>query len=252
MLAKSPGFTAAAVICLALGIGATSAIFSVVHAVLLRPLGYRDPGRLVRLYTEFPKFPNGGLRRFWTSPPEYDELKRDLASWESLDAWSTGGVNLGGAADPIRVTAASVTGGLFPSLGVSPALGRAITPADDVPGAPLVALISHNLWQHAFAGDRGIVGRVIQVDGANANIVGVMPQSFSFPPGELDPPEVWAPMQLPPPDPRRRGSHFLNLIGRLKPGVAWRQAQDEIARHVAQSADRIGQKNHPFSPDNHP
>jgi putative ABC transport system permease protein len=252
MLAKSPGFTAAAVICLALGIGATSAIFSVVHAVLLRPLGYRDPGRLVRLYTEFPKFPNGGLRRFWTSPPEYDELKRDLASWESLDAWATGGVNLGGAADPIRVTGASVTGGLFSSLGVSPALGRAITPQDDVPGAPMIAIISHDLWQRAFAGDRGIVGRVIQIDGANANIVGVMPQSFSFPPGELDPPEIWAPIQLPPPNPQRRSSHFLYLVGRLKPGVPLRVAQDEIARHVQQSTDQIGQKNHPFSPDFHP
>ena len=251
MLAKSPGFTAAAVICLALGIGATSAIFSVVHAVLLRPLGYRDPARLVRLYTEFPKFPNGGLRRFWTSPPEYDELKRDLSSWESLDAWATGGVNLGGAAEPIRVTAASITGGLLPSLGVSPELGRAITPADDVPGAPLAAVISHDLWQRAFAGDRGIVGRKIQVDGANANIVGVMPQSFSFPPGELDPPEIWAPIQLPPPNPQRRGSHFLYLVGRLKPGVPLRLAQDEIARHVQQSPALLGQ-NHPFDPGFHP
>ncbi len=252
MLAKSPGFTAAAVICLALGIGATSAIFSVVHAVLLRPLGYRDPGRLIRLYTEFPKFPNGGLRRFWTSPPEYDELKHDLQSWESLDAWVTGGVNLGGAAEPIRVTAASITGGLLPSLGVSPELGRAITPSDDVPGAPLVAVISHDLWQRAFAGNRGIIGRVIQVDGVNANIVGVMPQTFSFPPGQLDPPEIWAPIQLGPPNPQRRGSHFLYLVGRLKAGVPLKQAQDEIARHVQQSADRIGQKNHPFSPDAHP
>src|ERR1700676_3407175 len=133
MLAKSPGFTAAAVVCLALGIGATSAIFSVVHAVLLRPLGYRNPERLVRLYTEFPTFPNGGLRRFWTSPPEYDELAHDLRSWESLDAWTTGGVNLAGAADPIRVTSAGVTGGLFSALGVSPELGRAITPQDDIP-----------------------------------------------------------------------------------------------------------------------
>lgn len=252
MLAKSPGFTAAAVICLALGIGATSAIFSVVHAVLLRPLGYKDPARLIRLYTEFPKFPNGGLRRFWTSPPEYDELKRDLQSWESLEAWVTGGVNLGGATEPIRVTAASVTGGLLPSLGVSPELGRAITPSDDVPGAPLVAVISHDLWQRAFAGNRGIIGRVVQINGVNANIVGVMPPGFSFPPGELDPPEIWAPIQLGPPNPQRRGSHFLYLVGRLKPSLPLKQAQDEIARHVQQSADRIGQKNHPFSPDAHP
>jgi predicted permease len=252
MLAKSPGFTAAAVICLALGIGATSAIFSVVHAVLLRPLGYRDPGRLVRLYTEFPKFPNGGLRRFWTSPPEYAELKHDLASWESLDAWTTGGVNLAGAADPIRVTGAAVTGGLFASLGVSPELGRAITPQDDIPGAPGVVVISHDLWQRLFAADRGVIGRVIQVDGDNANIVGIMPRTFSFPPGELDPPELWGPIQLPAPDPKRRGSHFLLLVGRLKPGVPLHQAQDEIDRHVQQSADRIGPKNHPFSPDKHP
>jgi predicted permease len=252
MLAKSPGFAAAAIICLALGIGATSAIFSVVHAVLLRPLGYRDPGSLVRLYTEFPKFPNGGLRRFWTSPPEYDELKRDLASWESLDAWTTGGVNLAGAADPIRVTSASVTGGLFPSLGVSPELGHTITPQDDAPGLPLVAVISHDLWQRVFAGDRGVIGRVIQINGRNASIAGIMPQTFSFPPGELDPPEIWIPLQLPAPTPQQRGGHYLYMIGRLKPGVPLLRAQGEIARHVRQSPDRVGQKNHPFSPDEHP
>jgi putative ABC transport system permease protein len=251
MLAKSPGFTAAAGICLALGIGGTSAIFSVVHAVLLRPLGYRDPGRLVRLYTEFPKFPNGGLRRFWASPPEYAELKHDLESWESLDAWVTGGVNLAGAANPIRVTSAYVTGGLFSSLGVSPEFGRAITPPDDVPGAPNVALISHDLWQSAFAGDRSVIGRVIQINGGNSNIIGVMPPSFSFPPGELDPPQVWIPLQLPPPNPNQRGSHYLYLLGRLKSGVPLLRAREEIARHVEQSASRIGPKNHPFSPDSH-
>src|SRR5262249_2963386 len=121
MLAKSPGFTAAAVICLALGIGATSAIFSVVHAVLLKQLGYREPDRLIRIYTEFPTFPNGGLRRFWTSPPEYYELSHELQSWEGLDAFTTGGTNLAGAADPIRVTSSGVTGGMFQTLGVTPA-----------------------------------------------------------------------------------------------------------------------------------
>jgi putative ABC transport system permease protein len=250
-LAATPGFTAAAIICLALGIGGTTAIFSVVHAVLLRPLGYREPDRLVRLYTEFPKFPNGGLRRFWTSPPEYYELSHELDSWESLDAWSTGGANLGGAAEPIRVTSCSVTGGLFPTLGVSPIIGRAITPQDDVPGAPLVVVISEGLWQRAFASDRSVVGRVIQINGRNANVAGVMPSSFTFPPGEIDAPEVWQPFQLPPPNPQNRGSHFLFLVGRLKPGVSMKHAQDEIDRHVDQSTARYGQ-NHPFSHDAHP
>jgi putative ABC transport system permease protein len=251
MLGKSPGFTAAAVICLALGIGGTTAIFSVVHAVLLRPLAYREPDRLVRIYTEFPKISNGGLHRFWMSPPELEELQRELKSWESLDAWTTAGVNLAGAADPIRVTSAAVTGGLFPSLGVAPEMGRVITPADDVQGAPLAVMISHALWQRAFAGDTAILSRVVQVNGRNANIAGVMPDGFTFPPGELDPPEVWIPAQLGPANPQRRGSHFLYPIGRLNQGVTMRQALDEIAAHVQVSKDRLGQ-NHPFSFDFHP
>src|SRR5712691_7960418 len=246
MLASSPGFTAAAVICLALGIGATSSIFTVVHAVLLRPLGYREPDRLVLLYTEFPKFPNGGLRRFWMSPPEYIEITHDLQSWESLDAWATGGVNLAGAADPIRVTTSFVTGGLFSSLGVSPALGRTITQQDDLQGAP------QGLWERAFGSDPSVLGRLVQIDGRNANIIGVMRPGFTFPPGELDPPDLWTAIQLGLPDPHRRGNHFLYVIGRLKAGVPPRQAQDEFARHVQQSADRIGEANHPFSPDAHP
>lgn len=251
MLASSPGFTAAAVICLALGIGATSAIFSVVHAVLLRPLPYRDPAKLIRLYTEFPTFPNGGLRRFWTSPPEYDELSHDLKSWESVDAFAAGGVNLAGAADPIRVNSCSVTGGMFGMLGVSPELGRSITPQDDVQGTPQVVVLSHDLWQRAFAGDRAILGRVVQINGQNSEIVGVMPPSFAFPPGDLNPPELWLPAQLGPPNPQRRGNHFLFLVGRLKAGVSQTQAEQEIARFVAQS-DKTHGANHPFDPKFHP
>ena len=251
MLIENPGFAAAAILCLALGIGATSAIFSVVHAVLLKPLPYRQPDRLVRLYTEFPTFPNGGLRRFWTSPPEYYEVSHELQSWESLDAWVVSGANLAGATDPIRVTSCLVTGGMFQTLGVAPMFGRAITLQDDVPGAPLVIVIGYNLWERAFAGDRNIIGRTLQVNGRNANIAGVMPPGFAFPPGELDAPEVWAPLQLGTPDPQRRGSHFLFVIGRLKPDVSASQAQQEINRHVAASPARIG-KNHPFSPAFHP
>ena len=252
MLASSPGFTLAAVMCLALGIGATSAIFSVVHAVLLRPLGYRQPDRLIRVYTEFPKFPNGGLRRFWMSPPEFDELHRELQSWESFDAWADGAVNLSGAAEPIRVTSAFVTGGLFQLLGVSPAMGRAITPQDDINGAPQVAVLSDGLWQRAFGRDPSVVGRVIQINGRNANVIGVMPAGFAFPPGQIDAAEVWTPLRLPPPVPTQRGSHFLYPVGRLKPGVTFRQAQDEITRHVQDSRARLAGIMHPFSPEDHP
>jgi putative ABC transport system permease protein len=250
-LAAAPGFTTAAILCLALGIGMTTAIFSVVHAVLLRQLGYREPDRLVRIYTEFPQFANGGLRRFWTSPPEYDELKRETQSWETLDAWRTGGINLAGAADPIRVTACYMTGDLQRTLGVTPSMGRGITPADDEVGAAQVAVISQGLWERAFAGDRSVIGRTIQINGRNANVIGVMPASFSFPPGELDAPEIWLPFQLGPPNPQRRGNHFLYLLGRLKPGVTLKHAQEELDRHVDQSAARLG-PNHPFSKAAHP
>src|SRR5579864_7235654 len=129
LLLKNPGFAGAAIVCLALGIGATTAIFSVVNAVLLRPLPYAQPERLIKVYSEFPNQPSG--RKFWVSPPEYIDLKRDTKSWESLDAWVNGGVNLGGSVEPVRVTGAYITGGLLGSLGVTPIRGRVITQEDD-------------------------------------------------------------------------------------------------------------------------
>src|ERR1700731_894530 len=138
MLVSKPGFTAAAALCLALGIGATTAIFSVVNAVVLRPLPFTQPDRLVRIYTEFPTFPNGGLRRFWTSAPEYFDLKRDTRMWETLDAWTVGAANLGTEPQPVRVSTASVTGTLLSSLGVHPLIGRPVLPEDDKPQSPLV------------------------------------------------------------------------------------------------------------------
>src|SRR5262252_7347303 len=117
LLAKKPGFTASAVACLALGIGATTAIFSVVNAVLLRPLPYAQSARLTRIFTEFPTFPNGGLKHFWVSPPELLDLKRDTSSFDAIEAWTNQGVNLAGEAEPIRATASAVSGGMLPMLG---------------------------------------------------------------------------------------------------------------------------------------
>src|SRR6516165_11775016 len=138
MMRHNFGFTAAAVICLMLGIGATTGIFTVVNAVLLQPLPYQHPEQLIRVYTEFPTFPNGGLHRFWTSGPEFLDLRRDTHAWASLDAWITGGANLAGKTQPVRVTAAYLSGGLLESLGVAPLKGRLISPADDLPGVETV------------------------------------------------------------------------------------------------------------------
>src|SRR6185503_6343221 len=121
MLMHNPGFAAVAVITMALGIGANTAIFSVVHAVLLRPLPFREPGKLVRVYSEFPTM---DLRKFWMSVPEFMDISNEAKSWESIGAWSPGGLNVATANEPIRVTSANVTRGLLETLGVQPAMGR--------------------------------------------------------------------------------------------------------------------------------
>jgi predicted permease len=251
MLAKNPGFTVAAVLCLTLGIGATTAIFSVVNTVLLRPLPYSHPEQLVRIYSEFPKFPNGGLRRFWTSPPEFLDLRRDSHSWASLDGWTTGGVNLAGETQPVRLTSASVSGGLLTSLGVTPVVGRVFGPSEDVPGSATFADISYGVWQSVFGRDPNIVGRETLLNGRKCTILGVMPPGFEFPPGEVDPPQIWTPLQIDPANPGGRGSHFLYLIGRLKPGVSFTAAQGELSALVQSYSENRAPKTHSFDPENH-
>src|SRR6202041_1858865 len=250
MMRKNFGFTMAAVLCLMLGIGATTGIFTVVNAVLLRPLPYSHPEQLVRVYTEFPTFPNGGLSRFWTSVPEFFDLRRDTHSWASLDAWQTGGTNLGGKSQPVRVTAASVSGSLLETLGVAPVSGRLISAADDVRGAPLVADISYGTWKTVFGGDPEIVGRETRVDGRKCTIVGVMPAAFQFPPGESDPPKIWTPLQLDPAS-KNRGGHNYYLCGRLEAGLTPALAQGELASLVQAYGEHKSPDTHSFDPKNH-
>jgi putative ABC transport system permease protein len=222
-----------------------------VNAVLLRPLAYKQPGRLVRIYTEFPTFPNGGLRKFWTSPPEFLDLRRDTRSWETLDAWVNGGANVAGVTQPVRVTASFVSGSMLNTLGVSPMIGRLITPADDDPAVPPVADISYGLWKSAFGGDPHVVGRKTTLDGQTCTIIGVMPRGFEFPPGEVDTPQLWSPLQIDPAKPGGRGSHYLYLLGRLKPGVTPQQAQAEFESYEAATAEKSTMKMHVFSPKFH-
>jgi putative ABC transport system permease protein len=252
MLMQNPGFAAAAILCLTLGIGATTGIFSVVDAVLLRPLGYKQPDRLVRIYTEFPTFPNGGLRRFWTSGPEFLDLRRDLKSWDSIDAWINAGSNIAGIAQPARVTASFVSGGLLNSLGVSPVMGRLISPTDDDPSAPVTADISYGLWKTVFGGDPHVIGKQTLLDGQKCTIIGVMPRGFAFPPGEVDPPQVWSPIQLNPARPGGRGSHNFYLLGLLKPSIAPAQAQAELTAYVTASTEQHKSANeHYFNTEKH-
>jgi predicted permease len=248
---STPGFTITAILCLALGIGASTAIFSVVNAVLVRPLPYQDPARLARIYTEFPTFPNGGLPRFWVSGPEFMDLRRDLRSWETIDAWRSGGFNIMGSTQPIRVTGSVVTGSMMPTLGIAPIMGRPIKPEDDSPNAPLTVVISSGLWHNAFGGDPNIVGRETMLDGEKATIVGVMPQGFAFPPGELDASQLWAAMRFDPAKPGNRGGHNYNLVGRLKPGVSIEQARAELAAEVQTGAQNHAPNKHSFDPQTH-
>ncbi len=252
ILARNPGFAMAAVLCLALGIGATTAIFSVVNAVLLRPLPYVQPQRLVKVYSEFGNFVGGGLKKFWLSPPEYIDLKRETKSWESLDGWVNGGANIAGQAQPVRVTASFVTGGLLQSLGAAPILGRTITPEDDDPKSNAVVDISYGIWQRVFGGRQDIIGKDVELNGQKAVIIGVMPKGFTFPPGEVDPPEVWTALQLGPPNQNQRGSHFLYLLGRLKPNVTTQQAQAEFDSLVKYWGETGSAKVHHFDPANVP
>ena len=248
MLRKRPGFTLIVMLTLAIGIGANTAIFSVVNAVLLTPLPYREPGQLVRVYSEFPTM---NLRQFWLSPPELVDIAREAKSWEAIGGWSTGGVNVGTSSEPIRVTSTLVTRGLIEALGVPPALGRNFTPEEDQKGGPRVTIISYDLWQRAFGGQPDIIGKQIRINEQANTVVGVMPRGYVFPPGTSDPVEVWIPTQFDPAKPGNRGNHFLYAIGRLKPGVTISQARAEMnsleAGWKSEGRDRhlLNQERHP-------
>ncbi|MGA7409105.1 MAG: ABC transporter permease, partial [Bryobacteraceae bacterium] len=247
---RSPSFSIAALLCLALGIGATSVIFSIVNAVVLRPLPYRQPERLARIYTEFPDFPNGGLRRFWVSEPEVFDLKT-AKSYQAIGAYATGGVNLSTATDPIRVTAAYVNAEGLSTLGIAPEKGRLFTPEEDKPGVPPVILLSQSLWQRAYAGDPDILNKDVFLAGVKCKVIGIMPRGFIFPPGETDAAEAWTPLQLNPAS-KNRGGHNYNVFGRLRDGVTIQQARQEMAGLVAHWGEAYSPMNHVFSPAHHP
>jgi putative ABC transport system permease protein len=227
LLLRSPGFTLLAALTLALGIGANAAIFSVANSVLLKPLPYRDSGRLMIVYSQFPGL---GFDRFWVDAMEFTEYKRWNRSFQSLGAYSTGEVNVSGRGEPVRADAARVSAGLFTTLGVDAELGHYFSAADDLPNTEKVAVLSDGLWRRAFAGDPAVVGRRIKVDGDDRTVVGVMPPGFTIGNERV---EVWLPLALDPAKPGNRGSHYLYMVGRLKPDVSLAQARGEIDDLIA-------------------
>ena len=234
MLRKSPGFTAVATLTLALGIGANSAIFSVVNAVLLRPLPFKDPERLVRIWG---KFEGEGIPKNWISEPELIDLNQMSESFEDIAAYQASGVNLTGNQDPVRVNAAFVNAGLFPVLGINAKLGRTFSEDEDQPGHDKVAMLSHNLWLGRFGSDSGIVGKTIGISGESYTVIGVMPTGFQFP----DRDDVWVPLAIDKTKPDNRGSHSLEVVARLKPGVTPEQAGVELSNIAATLQERYPQ-----------
>ncbi len=236
MLRKSPGVTTVAVVALALGIGANTAVFSVLQAVVLRPLPYADPERLVLLFGDLHR---PGLEEIETSAPEFLDYSRRSVSFEALAAYHQVGFNLAGDGEPERVLGAGATAGLFPLLGVAPLLGRTFLPEEDRPGHDQVVLLSHGLWQRRFGGDPDVAGRILRVDGRPCAIVGVMPAGFRFPSRDT---ELWRPEAFPPEllSENNRGSHFLDVVARLRPGVSLSAARAEMAEIARRMGEEHG------------
>ena len=245
MLAKNPAFTGVAVLTLALGIGANTAIFSVVNAVVMQPLPYAQPDRLVQLYTQFPSM---DFDRFWFSEPEFLELRDESTSFEMIGGWVTGDANISGDQEPVRVAASYSTSGVPEVLGIEPTLGRWFDESETLPGAPDVGLIGHGLWQTAFGADASILGRMIRVDDVPTEIIGVLPADFEFPNAEID---MWIPLTIDPASPGGRGSHYLSIIGRLEQGVTIDQARAEMDQLI-DHWEVVHANGHPISHQNHP
>ncbi len=230
-LVRTPALTAAALVALALGIGANTAIFSVVDGVLLRPLPYPRAGRLTLLIDSNP---TAGFPRFAASPPNFADWRAQTHSFTDLAAFT--GTNLSLTApgvEPERIQGARVSAGFFAVMGVPPALGRAFRAQEDRPGAGDVVVLSRRLWQRRFGADPGVVGRRVTLDGTPHTVVGVAPEGFYFPSRDT---EAWVPLALEN-DPKQRGAHYLGVIGRLADGVTLEQAQAEmsaIARRLEQ------------------
>jgi len=239
MMRKNPWFSAVAVMTLALGIGATTAVFSLVNAVLLRALPYKDPQNLVFLFEPNDHIPNVPLEAFSPFNADFYDIKQQSASFAGLALFTIDGMKLSMDGASARVGGSRVTGEFFRVFGISPELGRAVDADDDQPGKGQVAVISHAMWQSRFGSDRGVLGKNLLLDNRPFRIVGVMPPGFAFPHGAESletigkTTDVWVPWAMTPQERASRRDDPGNAIGRLRPGVSPAQAQAEAGPIVA-------------------
>jgi putative ABC transport system permease protein len=226
-MAKRPGFTLVVVLTMALGIGANAAIFSVLDAVLLRPLPFPEPQRLIKVWSRFTGIgmPND---QNWVSAPEFRDYQQLNSSFSDLAAMGVGAFNLGVKGSPVRVVGAAVSPSLFGMLGAQPMLGRTFLPEEAQPGREKEVVLSYGLWQRMFAANPAAVGSTIDIDGVPMTVIGVMPAGFAYP-GET---EIWGPLAFSPDDlsENSRGSHGFEVLGRMKPGLSLAQVQSDMDR----------------------
>lgn len=237
MQRKNPAFTIIAVIALALGIGANTAIFSVVNTVLLRPLPYKDPERLAMVWEDASKH---GYPRDTPAAANFVDWRDQNQVFEGMAAIADESFNLTGTGEPERLEGRRVSANLFPLLGVEPQLGRVFTAEEDQPGAQRVVLLSYALWQRRFGGDPSMVGKALTLNGESHIVVGVMPARFQFPSSDD---QAWVPIALAPQEAANRNRHYLQVVARLKPGVTLPQAQTEMSTIATRLQQQYPQSN---------
>jgi putative ABC transport system permease protein len=230
-LRAQPALSAFLALTVALGIGATTAVFSVVNAVLLQPLNLPDSGRLIAIWGRFDPESGFNYPRFPLSAPEFVDYRNESRALGDVAAWESTTVTVGGpGSEPARVRAARVSGNFFSLLRVSPASGRTFSTSEDRPGASTVALLSNGYWRSRFGGDTAVVGKTILMNGESVTIVGVMPSGFAYP-GTAT--QIWLPLGIDPASSGNRKSHSLRAIGRLADGVSVEQAGAELRTIMA-------------------
>lgn len=230
-LGRSRGFTITAIFVAAIGICASTAAFTMLDHVLIRPFPFADQDRLVKLYEDHSFSAGRGGARWDMAPANYRDWKRLSTSFEGLAMYRGLSVNLISERDPEQIEGASVTFDMFPVLGVKPALGRAFTADDDRDSAPGTLVLSYGLWQSMFGGDASVLGRTVKLDGIPCTIIGVMPKNFYFPSREA---QLWTPMRFGPQAYEDRTDTFVYAIGRLKPGVSLQKSQTEMSTIAGQ------------------